>query len=127
MFSGTALAERVAWEIPQYSCEDPLMKKTALLAALSAASLVGGVVFAQTPSQPYGTTKTPAAGQSAMPQQTGADYSLTQLDKNKDGAVDKQEAKASPKLADVFDKADANKDGKLNAAELHSAASMTTK
>ena len=52
---------------------------------------------------------------------------MAQLDKNKDGAVDKQEAKASAKLLGVFDKADANKDGKLNAAELNSAASMAMK
>lgn len=53
-----------------------------------------------------------------------ADFSLAQLDKNKDGAVDKQEAKASATLPAVFDKADTNKDGRLDAAELSAAASM---
>ena len=53
-----------------------------------------------------------------------AGFSLSQLDKNKDGLVDKQEAKASAKLAAIFDKADTNKDGKLDAAELTAASSM---
>jgi Ca2+-binding EF-hand superfamily protein len=46
---------------------------------------------------------------------------MTQLDKNKDGAIDKQEAKGSASLSAVFDKADANKDGKLDAGELNAA------
>ena len=47
--------------------------------------------------------------------------SMTQLDKNKDGAIDKEEAKASPSLSAGFDKADTNKDGKLDAGELSAA------
>jgi Ca2+-binding EF-hand superfamily protein len=54
-----------------------------------------------------------------------AGFSLTQLDKNNDGFVDKQEARASAKLAAIFDKADTNKDGKLDAAELSAASSMS--
>ncbi len=46
---------------------------------------------------------------------------MTQLDKNKDGAIDKEEAKASQSLSAVFDKADTNKDGKLDVAELSAA------
>ncbi len=51
-------------------------------------------------------------------------FTMSQLDKNNDGAVDKDEAKVSRSLSSVFDKADINKDGKLDAAELSSAAHM---
>jgi Ca2+-binding EF-hand superfamily protein len=50
------------------------------------------------------------------------DFSMSKLDKNKDGVVDKQEAKASGKLNTIFDKSDANKDGKIDATELAAAA-----
>ena len=101
------------------------MKKSSLLVALTAASLVGGVALAQTQpqTQPYGETKPQATGQPAAAP-AGAEINMTQLDKNKDGAVDKQEARASTNLPAVFDKADTNKDGKLDAAELSAAASM---
>ena len=97
------------------------MKKSALLVALSAASLAGGIAFAQTqPSQteskPMGTK--PEASRPATDVDT---HSLAQLDKNKDGSVDKTEAKASASLSAVFDKADTNKDGKLDAGELSAA------
>ncbi len=52
-------------------------------------------------------------------------FSMSQLDKNKDGTVDKDEAKASPSLTAIFDKADTNKDGKLDAAELSAAGHMS--
>lgn len=101
------------------------MKASRLFLVLSAVSLASGVALAQTPSQtkPYPESK-PATTESNMAAQPGASFSLTQLDKNRDGTVDKQEAKAAPSLEAVFDKADANKDGKLNAAELHAASSM---
>ncbi len=92
------------------------MKKSALLVALSAASLIGGVAFAQTKPE---ATK-PATDASAT-----AGFSMTQLDTNKDGSVDKEEAKASASLSAMFDKADTNKDGKLDAAELSAAASAS--
>ena len=101
------------------------MKKSALLVALSAASLAGGIALAQTQPQ---TTKPYGAGHQTGNHQASygcdAGFSLTQLDKNKDGAVDKQEARASAKLAAIFDKADTNKDGKLDAAELSAASSI---
>ena len=108
------------------------MKKSALLVALSAASLAGGIAFAQT--QPQSTrpatdtkpeTTKPATPETTRPA-TDASFNLTQLDRNKDGSVDKQEARASAKLAGIFDKADTNKDGKLDAAELSAASSMPT-
>jgi hypothetical protein len=102
------------------------MKKSALLVALSAASLVGGVALAQAQMQtkPYSDTK-PETTRPSMDTGSSAGYNLNQLDMNKDGAVDKQEARASASLSANFDKADINKDGKLDAAELSAAAPKT--
>ena len=102
------------------------MKKSALLVALSAASLAGGIAFAQTQpetTRPATDTK-PETTRPATDAGTSAGFSLTQLDRNKDGSVDKQEARASASLSAIFDKADTNKDGKLDAAELSAASSM---
>ena len=96
------------------------MKKSALLVALSAASLAGGIAVAQTQPQtkPYGADTKPETTRPATGDPT---LSMTQLDKNKDGAIDKQEAKSSPSLSAIFDKADTNKDGKIDAGELSGA------
>jgi hypothetical protein len=107
------------------------MKKSALLVALSAASLAGGIAFAQTQPQgtqpeatkPYGAETKPGTS-TTRPAMDDASFSLATLDTNKDGVVDKQEARASANLSAIFDKADTNKDGKLDAAELSAAASM---
>src|SRR3546814_19080215 len=40
------------------------------------------------------------------------------LDTNNDGAIDRAEAAASPRLAEHFDKADKDKDGRLEGDEL---------
>ena len=106
-----------------------MMKKSTLLVALSAASLASGLALAQTQpqNQPYSQTK-PATPRPAMDANapTGTGFSMSQLDKNKDGVVDKDEAKASPSLTAIFDKADTNKDGKLDAAELSAASHMSS-
>ena len=97
------------------------MKKSALLVAISAASLAGGIALAQTQPQttkPYGADAKP---ETTRPATGDPGISMSELDKNKDGAIDKQEAKASPSLSAVFDKADTNKDGKLDAGELSAA------
>ena len=100
------------------------MKKSALLVALSAASLAGGIAFAQTePAKPYGAETKPGTT-TTRPAMDEASFSLATLDTNKDGVVDKQEARASANLSAIFDKADTNKDGKLDAAELSAAGSM---
>jgi Ca2+-binding EF-hand superfamily protein len=49
------------------------------------------------------------------------DRGMARLDANKDGAVDKTEAAAHPRLAQNFDAIDANKDGKLSSDELRAA------
>jgi hypothetical protein len=103
-----------------------MMKRSALLVALSAASLLSGAAFAQTYSQPQPSTQPkPDASRPATDTSASAGYSLMQLDKNGDGAVDKQEARASATLPAIFDKADTNKDGKLDGGELSAAASMS--
>ena len=100
------------------------MKKSALLVALSAASLAGGLAFAQTQPSQTETKPMETKPEASRPATGDPGISMTQLDKNKDGAIDKDEAKASPSLAAIFDKADTNKDGKLDAAELSAANSM---
>jgi len=101
------------------------MKKSSLIVALSAASLVSSVALAQTYGGTTSTKPESAKPEATKPATQSETFSMAQLDKNKDGAVDKQEAKASPKLASMFDKADTNKDGKLDAAELSAASSMS--
>jgi EF hand len=112
---------RLNWpgKVPDFD-KELLMKKSALLVALSAASLAGGIAFAQTSqtTKPYGADTKP---ETTRPASGDPSLSMTQLDKNKDGVVDKDEAKASPSLAAIFDKADTNKDGKLDAGELTAA------
>ena len=99
------------------------MKRSALTVALAAASLVGSVAFAQTYSQAQPATPKPDTAKPAT--DTTAGYNLMQLDKNKDGSVDKKEAMVSTTLPAIFDKADSNKDGKLDAGELSAASSMS--
>jgi Ca2+-binding EF-hand superfamily protein len=43
--------------------------------------------------------------------------SFQDLDKNHDGQISRDEAKQSPQVSKNFDRADANKDGKLDSAE----------
>jgi len=59
---------------------------------------------------------TAAAQQSAAKADKPARY--MQLDANSDGAIDRAEAAASPRLAERFDQMDKNKDGRLAADEL---------
>ncbi|MFT4257268.1 MAG: EF-hand domain-containing protein [Pseudoxanthomonas sp.] len=68
---------------------------------------------AQDPSQPAATQTSQAA--SSTPKQGWED-----VDTDKDGAIDKQESAANPGLAQVFDQADADADGKLTVEEYKS-------
>ncbi|HEX5126000.1 MAG TPA: hypothetical protein VFW00_04600 [Rhodocyclaceae bacterium] len=49
--------------------------------------------------------------------------SFSQLDTNKDGFVDRNEAAAAPALLKIWTQADADKDGKLSAEEFSAAQS----
>jgi len=77
------------------------MRKTIFAAAAATALLAGaGAAYAQMP-QPADIIKN--------------------WDKNGDGAVDKAEWTAAGRPAERFDAVDANKDGKITAAELEAA------
>ena len=72
-------------------------KPLILLAVLLAASATGATLAATTPTQKPGPAR---------------------LDANGDGAIDRQEAAAHPRLAQRFDALDVNKDGKLSRDEM---------
>jgi Ca2+-binding EF-hand superfamily protein len=45
---------------------------------------------------------------------------FAEADKDKDGTLDREEAKAMPKVAENFDKIDTDKDGTVSMEEIHS-------
>lgn len=83
-------------------------QRTQALLAAAALSFMSVGVYAQT-TQPMA--------------QTSAASQFDKLDVNKDGGVDKNEAKTMRGLGDAFDKADINKDGKLDSSEFEAAVS----
>jgi hypothetical protein len=74
-------------------------------------------------NQPYSDTK-PQTTRPPMESTASTEFTLAKLDRNGDGFVDKQEARTSSTLAPIFDQADTNKDGRLDAAELGAAAKL---
>ena len=58
-----------------------------------------------------------ASPDAAAPGRTG----FQNLDKNGDGSISREEAAASPRLSESFDRIDTNKDGMLSADELRAA------
>jgi Ca2+-binding EF-hand superfamily protein len=72
-------------------------KPLILLAVLLAASATGATLAATAPTQKPGPAR---------------------LDANGDGAIDRQEAAAHPRLAQRFDELDENKDGRLSREEM---------
>lgn len=64
-----------------------------------------------------GTLIVAAAAQAGDPQATGKPGHHS-IDADNDGVVTREEAKAYPRLSADFDAADANKDGKLETAEM---------
>lgn len=70
------------------------------------------------PTLAQGTTMGPGQTRAAEAnQQDSRKVDFDQIDTNKDGNIDKQEASAVPGLLAAFDKADADRDAKLNKAE----------
>jgi hypothetical protein len=92
---------------------------------LSATTLVSGIALAQTQpgNQPYSDSK-PQTTRPPMESTAGTEFTIAKLDRNGDGFVDRQEARTSSTLAPIFDRADTNKDNKLDAAELSAAAKL---
>lgn len=84
------------------------MKPIAILSLALAASTAAGLVFAQQ----SGSTQ-PTQGQQHSDQHRGQ----AKLDTNGDGAIDRSEAAANPRLAAKFDQLDSNNDGRLEASE----------
>lgn len=94
---------------------DRMHRSIARVLAVSAA-------FFSVPALAQGTTtgpgQTPSAA-TARPDKSSLDFGS--IDANKDGGIDRKEASSAPGLLAVFDKADADGDGKLNRAEFRMA------
>lgn len=67
-----------------------------------------------------GSSSAKGAGPAAQARQS----SFEQIDRNKDGMLDKSEAAAVPGLSANFERADANRDGKLDKVEFAKALSL---
>ena len=86
-----------------------------LLATLIAAALASGMAWADDKAAASGRTteKNRMAGGVSVDMMK----EFESLDANKDGYLSKDELKSKPQLAAVFEKADKNRDGKLDPAE----------
>lgn len=95
------------------------MKHLILATAIAALS---PLALAQSqPVQNQASPSTTLESKSTRVAPADADATLTRLDTNKDGSIDRTEAGAMKGLNDIFDKADGNKDGKLDKVELSGA------
>jgi len=84
------------------------MLKPVLLAstlALSAVLMTAGTAF--------------AAQHTGTPKHDRGEAAFKKADKDNDGTLDKQEAKAMPRVAKHFDAIDADKDGTVSLEEIH--------
>jgi len=72
------------------------------------------IVTASLSTQRYAVTQPPAPHE----------LTFEQLDRNRDGYVDRTEAEAQPGLSEVFDRADRHPDGRLDKVEYGKALSL---
>ncbi len=100
------------------------MNKSILITGLAAAVALSAPVYAGSQQQ----DKTPTGGHAATRMQPekgaayGADadayeYGFQNMDRNKDGYVSREEASEHDELAQKWDEADTNHDGKLDESE----------
>jgi hypothetical protein len=102
---------------------------SAYIALLGALPVLGGAKLVLAQQQQQQGAKPAQAGASAGQAQAGASAGASQqaarvqqptfeqLDRNKDGILDKSEAGGVPGLSAIFERADRNKDGKLDRVE----------
>ena len=81
---------------------------------------LGAVFISLMSALPVVTASLGAPRYVAVPQQ----LSFEQLDRNRDGYVDRKEAEAQPGLNSVFDNADRHPDGRLDKVEYAKARAM---
>ncbi|PKV14634.1 hypothetical protein [Xanthomonas prunicola] len=94
--------------------------RTSLLAATAAlAAALALPAMAQSTSQDAAAQSASAAqsGSSATSAQSGGGQTWASVDTDSDGAISKQEAQVNAGLAQIFDQADGNADGKLTPDE----------
>ena len=96
----------------------PLLALTASLAAplaFAQSSTAGQQAEQAPPAADQAATQAPPAASATQSKKTWAD-----VDGDKDGNISKTEAATEPAVGDIFDKADANKDGSLTPTEYKS-------
>jgi len=91
------------------------------IALITAVNLALGIAAANAGNTATGTTGAAAAGNTsgsmAAEVSTETKARFRKLDKNGDGAINKSEAKANPRLEVGFKDSDSNKNGKIDEAE----------
>ncbi len=84
---------------------------------------LGAVFVSLMTALPIGTASLGTPRYAAAPTQA-RELTFEELDRNRDGYVDRQEALAQPGLDAVFDRADRHPDGRLDKVEYAKALSM---
>ena len=84
---------------------------------------LGAVYVSLMVALPLATARLSLAGVAAG-EAGGAQPTFEQLDRNRDGYVDRTEAEAQPGLSEVFDRADRHPDGRLDKVEYGKALSL---
>jgi hypothetical protein len=85
---------------------------------------LGAVFISLMSALPIVTATLASVSYARAPQQAPSQLTFEQLDRNRDGYVDRNEAVAQPGLDAVFDRADRHPDGRLDKVEYAKALSM---
>lgn len=99
--------------------QSPRWERNAFLLFLGACfiALIAALPIVTAQTQPEAKKEQPAPKPSAAAGATVEHPSFAQLDRNKDGLIDKNEASPVPGLSALFERADTSGDGKLDEAE----------